>query len=154
MKLGFLVSNLAVSQINFRLITQSNLLVGSGVENDVVVFYDAIQKPCVVPNFAVMHQAEAWTFDGVLVATDFNSARKLIKFPSASRKLFYVDDLYWLRTEGFSFSSIREVFGSEELELIARCEDHQKLLSQSFNREVFVVEDYDLQEIINHVEKV
>jgi len=148
MKLGIAVNDLGASQLNFLLIQRANELVGSRRDLDIILFYENIVRPCLPMNFAVMQIAECWGFDGPVVATTFNTAEKLLRFPSSPRKLFYVWDLEWTRMRQKLFRSLLSVYGNPDLTLLARCQDHADAIRQCWNREALVVEDCDLDRII------
>jgi len=147
-KLAVMVNNLGPSQLAYALITQANALVGDRYDLDIVALYDTLAKPCHAMNFAAMQAAEGWGFDGPVVATTLNTAAKVLNFPAASRKLFLVWDLEWLRTQRKTFRPLQAVYGHPDLTLLARSKDHAQAISDCWNRDSIVVEDFDLGRII------
>lgn len=151
MKFGVLVNDLGPGQLATRLLTQANALVASRADLDVLVLYEALRRPCVDPAFATMQVAEGYAFDGPMVATTASTAEKLARFPAVPRKLFYAWDLEWLRphlARGRSFADWRRVYGNPDLVLVARCDDHARVLANAWNREVAVVEHFDLEHLL------
>ncbi len=148
MKLAVMLNNLGPSQLAYNLVLQANALVGSRSDLDVVALYESLCRPCISMNFASMQVVEGWGFDGPVVATSFSTAEKLIRFPAASKKLFLVWDLEWLRVKEKSFRQQLAVYGNTELTLLSRSKDHAKAISDCWNRESLVVEDFDLARII------
>jgi hypothetical protein len=142
-KLGFIVPDLGPSQLSFGLIKAANDAVAVNPGLCVTVFYENIRLPCVCPHFACMHVAEAYLFDGSLIATSFSAAEKMARMPSSPRKLFYVWDLDWLRPwRRQSFNEHALVYGNESIELLARSGDHAKVIAQAWNRSVAVTPDF------------
>lgn len=148
MKLGVLVRDLGPSQFNYYCIRNANVALKSGKVADFVAFYENLTKPCLTPNFAIMQAAEAWGYDGVLVATTLSTAEKLIRFPSAQRKLFYVWDLEWLRMGQKSYRALQAVYGHSRLRLLARSAEHARLIGEVWNREAAIVDDFDLPALL------
>ena len=109
---------------------------------------------CSTPSFPVMQSVEAWGQQGVMISTDLSTTCKLIKFPSASKKFFYVWDLEFLR--GFApinYDLIKKVYLNKDIDLIARCEHHAKVIENNFNRKVTkIVQDFNIAEILEVVQ--
>lgn len=151
MKFGVLVNDLGPGQLATLLLTRANALVGSRHDLDVLVLYEALRRPCLEPQFATMQVAEGFMFDGPMVATTASTAEKLARFPACPRKLFYCWDLDWLRphlARGRSFYDWRRVYGNPDLTLAARSEGHARVLRQCWNRDVAVVEGFDLGRLL------
>ena len=138
-KLGVCVKNLGPSQLAYQVISQGNEFVGS-VGGDFVAFFDEPHRPCIQPSFASMQVMEGWGYEAPIVATTFNTAEKLLRFPACTKRLFYVNDLEWLRSSR-GYEHLRAVYGSPRLTLIARSADHKQVLEQLWNRPVAAVMD-------------
>lgn len=147
-KLAVAVSNLAISQANVRFIINANRLLAARTDLDVIALFETVQKPCVQPNFAAMHITEGWGFDGPVVATNLSTARKLIRFPSVSHRVFYAQDLEWLRGPRQSYRELRAVYGDPGLLLLARSRDHAEVMCRCWNRPVGVVPDFNLEALL------
>ncbi len=116
----------------------------SGALSDIIVFYEELARPCLPMNFASMQVAEAWAFDGILVATDLSTAAKMLRFPCAMARLFYVWDLEWVRTASRSYRDLRGVYAHPDLQLLARSNEHATLIENCWRKPIGVVEDFDL----------
>ena len=147
-KIAIMLDDLGPSQLAHTVICQGNDLCANHQGYDVVALYEDLQRPCIPMNFACMQIAEGWAFDGVVVATSFSTAEKLLSFPSASKKLFMVWDLEWIRLKQKSFRQLLSVYGNEQLTLLARSYDHAKAIADCWNRTVKVIEDFNLKSII------
>ncbi len=148
-RLGVAVKHLGPSQLAFQLINQGNDFVGSGATGDFVAFFEEPKRPCFHLGFSSMQIMEGWGYDAPIVATTFNTAEKLLRFPACPRKLFYVNDLEWLRRPQRNFYQLQAVYGSPQLTLIARSHDHKQVLEQLWNRPVAAVMDsFDIPQLL------
>jgi hypothetical protein len=150
-KLGIAVWDLGPSQLSYLLITSANRLLASRSDLDVMVFYEALQRPPTPPNFSVLQICEGWCYNGPVVATTFNTAEKLLRFPSCPRRFFYVWNLEWLRWKTRSYARLRQVYGSPDITLLARCEEHADILSKLWNRPVQSVGEFDVARLAETV---
>lgn len=147
-KLAVCVRDLGPSQLTFRLIAAANELVGAGEGVDVLALFERPARPCLAMNFAATHLAEGYGYDGVVLATSLSTARAALGFPSASRRLFYLWDLEWLRGGKGTFRRLRAVYGDPRLTLLARSPDHAAAARAAWNREAVVVDDLDLARVL------
>ena len=144
-KIGFLVNDLNPSQLSYFLIKNANEFLTKNKDYDIYIFYDNLAVPCLTPNFAIMQAAEAFSFDGTLIATNLNTASKLINFPSAEKKYFYVWDLDWMRMKNKSFDALQSIYGNKELSLIARSDEHKQAIENAWNAPVKnVISNFDM----------
>jgi hypothetical protein len=148
--LSFLVPNTGASQMSFYLIHGLNNLAKSSPEIDSIIFYENRHKNCLPPNFATMEISEAWSKRDSLISCSLSCAKKMIKFP-CKKKLFYVWDLEWIRNTYSlqEYENYKSVYCNENVELIARSEEHKKLIENAFNRKVkCVISDFNMKEIL------
>lgn len=93
--IGVILDHLSVSQLNLEFLSGLNKI---AEENDNVCVFNKNISPSIIPlKFGVfglnlMHDVE----DGVIIATDLDSAAILINSQTTARKIFYVWDLEWL----------------------------------------------------------
>lgn len=145
MKLAVAVDNLSLSQLAWGLVTSGNELVRRGPQNDVVALYMNPSRPCVSPIFSTMHMANGWGFDGVVISTSLDTALTVAGFPSVSRKVFYAWDLEWMRLQHKRYGDLRAIYADPRHTVVARCEDHARVLRSCWNIPVeHVVEDCNL----------
>ncbi len=154
MKVGVAVTNLGPTQLNYFLIQNTNRLLAERHDVDLIVFYENLHNPCLTMNFGSMQLTEAWGYDGTLIATTLSTASKILQFPGPSRKLFYVWDLEWLRMREKSFSELRSIYANPRLQLIARSDEHARVLEACWNTPILgVVEDFNINNIINEAQR-
>jgi len=145
MKIGIGISSLGSSQLSYYAIRSANQLLSKTCEHDIVALYEN-PSPHVLPMlFASMQFSEAWAFDGVAVSTNLSTAEKLLTFPCLTKRLFYVWDLEWLRLQPKHFQSLRGIYANPDHVLVARSNEHSRIISDVWNVPVnFVVEDTNL----------
>ena len=156
-KIGVLLKDLMLSQCNYEFITQANKFYSpkhTG-EADIIAFYESLSIHCTQLFFACMNIKEAWSYNGMVVATSLNTAKRLITFPTPKNKLFYIYDLEWMLPTHREFSKFAEVYTNNELVLLARSDKHAKLIEEAWGTKVYdVIENFNLRGIINVVERM
>lgn len=149
-KIGILINNLGLNQLANGLIHHTNEYLEKNQNFDIIAFVENVVNPSDTPHFAVMNLNEAWEYDGTLIATSLSTANKLLSFPGAKRRLFYVWDLEWVFMDG-NFDELNAVYSNPKLELIARSDEYAKIIERCWNRPVkAVVDDCDIGALINH----
>lgn len=139
-KIGFMVESLEPSELTTH-ITINSLEVN---DLDVILFFERLGRAATFHLCSNMHVMEAYNFDGPLIATNLNTALKLINFPSPKPKLFFLNDLEWLRFPNKNYDTFETIYRNKELTLIARSEDHAKLMENCWNVKVeHIVHNYD-----------
>jgi hypothetical protein len=150
MKLGFLLDNLGPSQLAYSVIRGVNEYLEKGGDVPVVLFYERLLPFCLTPHTASMQLAEAWTFDGLLVATSFRTAEKLINLPAARLRshFFWCYDLEWVRFANKAYRPLADVYRSPRLRLLGRGPDHKAALETAWNVPVGTMEELDIEYLL------
>ena len=148
--LAIAIKKLELNQEKLFLLTSINKLVHDyGI--DCAIFHHEFGVPF-MPSLAAMYQiVEMWDFEGTVITTDFSIAKQLINCPGPRKKFFYVWDFIWTHMEQFNYNTIADVYCNDSIELIARSNDHAKVLSDCFKQPSYVLEDWracDLEKII------
>lgn len=150
--LNFVVSDLSSSQQNYFLIRNLNMLTELLPQVNVQVFCENLSRFCLRPKFAIMNVAEAWGQTGPFVATNLSTAAKTITYPFASKKLFYIWDLEWLRGSNKNYNNYAPIYLHPSLELVCRSSEHKDLTEVAFNREVkHIVDNFDMKQLLEIV---
>lgn len=111
---------------------------------DVILFFERIARAATPHLCSNMHSYEAYGFNGPTIATNLKTAFKLIRFPSPKPKFFFVNDLEWLHMDVKNYEILEPIYRNNELSIIARSNDHAKLIENCWNIKVdHVVENYD-----------
>ena len=146
-----LIENTGASQIAFFVIGAINNLTNSRPNIDVILFYENKHKDCISTNFSTMQISECWGYNGPVIATSFSTAKKLINLPSTSKKIFYVWNLEWMGVN--KYEDYEGVYTNKNIELVARSDDHKKIIENTFNRKVSrVISDFNIQDILEVLE--
>lgn len=144
-KISFLLPHVGATQLSYILMNnihkyyqQNNHLV------DFIIFYENMQKPCIMPPCTIMNIAELWSHSGISIATTYNTAQTLIKVAGPTRKILYLWDLEWKR-HIYPYSILSSVYCNKDIDIICRSKSHYDLFKNMFNREPLgIVEDCNL----------
>tara|TARA_R100000315_G_C5182240_1_gene105761 strand:+ start:316 stop:783 length:468 start_codon:yes stop_codon:yes gene_type:complete len=140
-KIGFIVDDLSSSQLSYEVISSINSF-DTSFDQDFVVFFENSSPMVIEPFFGVMNLQELWGFDGIAIATSVSSCLSLSNTQSPIKKFFYVWDLEWSRNRS-SYDQGIQAFLKEDIDLIARSEDHAKAIKNYCNRDVVGIFDFN-----------
>ena len=140
-KIGFIVDDLSSSQLSYEVISSINSF-DTSFDQDFVVFFENSSPMVIEPFFGVMNLQELWGFDGIAIATSVSSCLSLSNTQSPIKKFFYVWDLQWSRNRS-SYDQGIQAFLKEDIDLIARSEDHAKAIKNYCNRDVVGIFDFN-----------
>ena len=140
-KIGFIVDDLSSSQLSYEVISSINSF-DTSFDQDFVVFFENSSPMVIEPFFGVMNLQELWGFDGIAIATSVSSCLSLSNTQSPIKKFFYVWDLEWSRNRS-SYDQGIQAFLKEDIDLIARSEDHAKAIKNYCNRDLDWIFDFN-----------
>lgn len=147
--INIVTNDLGPSQKNYYLIRNVNVIHDRIPGLNIQVFTENLSKFCLKANFAVMNVAEAWAQKGNFIATSMSTASKLLSYPNATRRLFYIWDLEFIRQRNRYYNNNAVIYLHKELELVCRSKEHADLVSNAFNREVkYIVNNFDIRNFI------
>ncbi len=112
---------------------------------DPYVFHGDWKESSYRVNFPLLQYRNAMTFDGDLIATNLDTARKILVIPSRGKKFLYVWNMY----EHLSLPTIDDIisiYGNSDLELIARSLEYAEILTRNFNTKVHIAPKFDSKE--------
>ncbi len=153
-KSGIMVRNLDMSQFGVFLMDNVNSLLDEYGDNlDILVFYEGWGKLPMSPRFCSLMEREVWGLDGVVMSTDIKTTQRLIQCPGPTKKFFYVWNLEWLglQQNGVDYSWLHDIYCNPAIELVARSNNHARLLEKIWKKPAFIMEDFDktvLKEIL------
>ncbi len=147
-KLAFIVDNLGPNELAHYLITSGNACLQANTDVDLVAFVHNFIPTCGEPRFAYMNVSEAYGYDGSLIATNLQTADKILNFPGPSRRLFYVWDLEWMRLPNRNYDMFASVYKNCRLELFCRSKQHQFFIRNAWNREAKIVEYCNIEDFL------
>jgi len=144
-KFGIMVNFLDLSQMGFYIVKQLNDIVDEDCQFSPIVFYKEYAKSIDVNRFCMLVEKEAWGYDGIVIATDLETAETLINCPCPIRKFFYVWNLEWLYNQ-YSYHYLQNIYQSN-LELITRNEDHAQLLEKHWKKPSYIMDNFNAPEL-------
>lgn len=139
---GFLINKLDISQkANFTLKTANAL----ARNYPTTIFYLDTSVPTMDNICSILSAKEAYSFEGVLIASDYETSRILLNCVSPL-KFLYIWDLEWTinRKKWVEWS---KVYQNDRLELLCRSESHAKLVSACWKKPYSVIQDLDNEQI-------
>ena len=149
MKVGIMVDSLGMSQQSYSIIRELNKINSIDDYVDIIVFYHKYDQTPMSPHFAMMQEQEVWGFDGTVISTSLLSTEKLIRCPCPKKKLFYVWDLEWVYNPYLRYQYSKEIYQSEEIELIARSKSHANIIEACWKKPVAILEDFNHEQLIS-----
>lgn len=151
LKLSFILSDLGHKQSVFYVANEMNKAVLEHKGITPILFYESLAPPVMRFLFPTMNISEVFCYDGIVVATTLSTANRLLNVPGPKRKLFYVWDLEWMGNV-MNVELVSSLYNAPQIDLVARSEDHAKVLERVFNRKpVGVVNDYNLDDFLKIV---
>jgi len=145
---GVLTKALNNSQAGMMLTHNLNQIVTKCNYIDPIVFYREYYAHLITPMFAMMQDVEAWSFPHPVIATNFENALQLIDQPLPTKKFFYVMDLEWLYMSDSNYDVLKQVYTHKDIHLIARSDNHARILKSCWKEPVATIENFDYREVI------
>ena len=152
-RIGFLIDSLGPSQQALVLTQEMNSLVDDKPNHSVCVFYRNYNRIVISPHFAMLSEYEAWTFDGITIATDIHSANILLNCPGPKHKFFYIWETEWAFMDNFTYKDMAKVYQSEEMPLIVRSRFHYDIVSRLWQPPIEVIEEFNHEQIAEFLAK-
>ena len=148
-QLGFLVQDLHASQLGYYLVKNLNELCVERPDIEPIVFFDRVAPYCKTPQFACMNMAEAWGYNGIVIATSALLANILVNMPCPRVKYLYAWDLDWLRGQNRPYALFNKLFHEPSLKLIARSQNHIDIIRNDFNIKVKdIMDDFNWRQLL------
>ena len=98
----------------------------------------------------MLQSVEALDYDGILVATDIFTSHILKNCLRAQKKYVYVWNVDW-NIQNRPANFIKDTYLVPETELIARSEDHAKLIGRVFRQPQHIIEEFNHEQIIDRI---
>lgn len=98
--------------------------------------------------FTILSYYDIWNSNAEIhIATCLNSANKLINNPKIKNFYFYVWDLEWHRNL-YDYDDLSKIYLNENIYLIARSKTHADAINKNWNRECFIMEDFNIDMLL------
>ena len=143
-KLAILKNNIGMSQSSYFMIRSLNEMATMD-QVGCCVMIGAWSIPPVKNLFGLLQQNEIFDFEGVGIATNIETAQKLISVPGPKKKYFYIWDIEWTKLKAVNYNQLSNIYCNSQLELIVRSEHHAKLIKDCFKEPCHIMEDWDIE---------
>lgn len=148
-----IVSHIGHNQLASYLLYHANQFYKTNsTQEDIILFFQNIAKPEVVPVFPLMNISEIYNYTGTGIATSLETASKLLNAPGPSDRYLYLWDLEWLHGVSRSFESYLSIYSDPRLKFIARNQRQAAEFERCWNRPIKgVVDNCDLKVLMGIV---
>jgi hypothetical protein len=146
MKAGIIIESLGMSQKAYEIIKQMNQIEFLDEYWDIIVFYLEYDRFIITPNFSTMNVSEAFGMDSPLISTSIETTKISSNCLRATKRFFYVFDLEWTMGD-YNIDDLFRVYKNPDIELIARSQDHAKIIKQCWKEPIAVIENFNYEQI-------
>lgn len=148
-RLGIIFDKIGVDQITVGMIKRLDSLKEGRPDLSICLFAEEQSWAPVPIKFPILPIAEAYFADYTMVANNVGTANKLLKFPNAAAKYFFVHNPDWLYVQNKRFSNLYNIYGNEKLKLVVPSVDYSNIIEKSWNRKPeFIIEGFNLQKFM------
>ena len=144
--IGFLIKSLGQSQLGFQLTYNLNKLANKSYDISSSVFIKKFDVIPSKPEFSIMQMMYAIGFNGILIATDIDTAKILKHTVGVNKKMFYIWDLEWIYQQKL-FQDFADVYLDDKIDLIARSQHHADIISKMWKPPTTIIEDFNYDQI-------
>ena len=146
-KIGFVVESLGPNQLAYQLIRSANQLLMERDDFDIILYYRNLSPLVMKPNFAIMNMYEAFRPDSPLVATDLNTATRILDYFTLDR-YFYIWDLEHTKMNR-SYEDFAQIYQNPKLKLITRSKQHFDIIQLTWGiTPIGIVEDARIEKFL------
>jgi hypothetical protein len=151
-KVGFVVSHSGAGQIPYLLTKSISAWYEKNISPNITVFAENVSPPSMVQDFALYPIRDIVGFDGVLIATSFQTAMGMVKATRAKR-YWYVYDLEWKQPEWYwNLGLVKRLLESEDISKITRSKTYYDHLTKEMNGKnvnQIIIDDFNLEQILS-----
>lgn len=147
-KIGLYFKTLSSNQILYEAIRSANKLLSIDNTYDFSLFYGNIGVVPITSNFGQFHSHSSWKFNGLLIATNVEDARFILRMPQCTRKILLCSNLEWYGFDRLPYEACLQAYRNPALEVWARSESHADALANSFNIQPKICKDFNYLELL------
>jgi hypothetical protein len=148
--IGFYVSKLDQSEeVNF-LVQETNNLLEKRSDVSVIFFTNKQEVPCFIPCFAVMAPTELYNFTGYAIATNIDTASKLLQLPGPKKKFFMINNFEWVG-KVYSHEYLRSIYANPQIILIVRNFQEHATILECWGTNAGVIPDFNLETFVDYL---
>lgn len=142
-KIGFILNHIGFSHLNLQVFSAINKLVHSGRgkgEKGVMVFFENVSPGITVNSCPIFPLHETWCFEGDLIATSFETAKKLMSIPISGQKVFHVFKIEHFN-KALPYEELCGIFNNPKLQIQTHSRFLKEILEYQFGGQVKLVEE-------------
>lgn len=148
-KWGIALNHFGHGELGFYSIRNANELVAKNPNLEFLGFYDEPALPAADYNFSLIPMSYSYRFDGNMIVTSLDLARKSLNMCYLKQRYFYIWDLDWIRPWKRDWKESCRIYNDPRFIRIARSEDHAKVIESVCGCHVDkIVERCNLEKII------
>jgi len=144
-KLGILIEKIQPNQVLFEILSELDYI-RENTDYDLVFFTDEVSALPVKLNYPTFNVADAYFYDGTVIANDVASANKLRHF-SNKRQYFYIHNLEWLYIAERRFKQVYDIYN--EVDLIVPSESYNNLLSKYWVKPKHILPRFSIRNLLS-----
>ena len=114
---------------------------------DQIVIFNSFSEITQPLNIPIFHLSHAQFFTGDLFLFDIISAILTKSFPRANNRYLYAQDVPWMTNPGVAYSEWLEIYGQDNLEIIAKNKDLHDLYHKCWKKPKGISESFKYEEI-------
>ena len=114
---------------------------------DQIVIFNSFSEITQPLNIPIFHLSHAQFFTGDLFLFDIISAILTKSFPRANNRYLYAQDVPWMTNPGVAYSEWLEIYGQDNLEIIAKNKDLYDLYHKCWKKPKGISESFKYEEI-------
>lgn len=153
-KLGIITDDLNIAQKGYYLIQELNQVIKKRSNLPVCCFRGTITPLPLQPYFPLYPQKLCWTFHGALIATEIETAYKLLTCWRATQKLFYIWNLEWQYFQYVTWKELHHIYDNDDLDLIARSQAHADILTKIWKKPKYIMDNFNHKVLLEIVDNV
>jgi len=149
--LGILIDNIGPNQLAFDVIHQINRITKNNNKISFSLFVQNIIAPVIKPLCPVYNISEIMSFNGVMIATNFDTAEKMIKSVNQSLKIFYINELEWIHNPN-DFLYYQNIVKTAGLIVFSRSEPYAQALARYAEVDSkAVMPNLEIEQLLNNI---
>lgn len=142
--------NIGVGQRNYFALSNINTVCNQYLGMDISIFYQHNAAPVMQPICPIFQIKDLIGCEDPMLTTDIGTTLEALS--TRSQLIYhYVYDLDFLDSYDIDINLLTSAFRDDRVKLIARCEDYAKVLRQEFYKDVAVIEDFNMTQILRKI---
>ena len=144
--LGFMFIKLTNDNVYTEYLNTVRDFIDNNPLNQIVIF-NSYNEKINTNNISILHLSHGKFFYGDLILFDLASAMLTNSFPNIKKRYLYLNNIPWLDMPNNLYSSWREIFDSENLELIVPNQQLYDIYSICWKSPVGIAQNFTYQDV-------